>query len=186
MIDKTCIKSFSNDLESIPAAESGLYILVFSNPGDEDIYDNNIGREKIVVYSHSASIKSGKFERGLGKRLSDYQKHLHVRRENGAREFVFNQCFYRGFVFDTHSINLELANAKSARVFENYWNCCLVEFLRKNNLIEFPGIPQNYRTEWWHLEEKSFSDSLIAAVEKNTYEVARKIANAAEALRGKE
>jgi hypothetical protein len=110
MKDIIRVENLSNNLESIPAAESGLYILMFLNPGGEDIYDSSIGREKIIVCSHSASIKSGKFDRGLGKRLSEYQKYLHVRKENGAKVFIFNQCFYRGFVIDTHAINLGVDN----------------------------------------------------------------------------
>jgi hypothetical protein len=186
MINTICAENLGNNLESIPAAESGLYILMFLNSGDKDIYDNNIGREKIVVYSHSTSIKSGKFERGLGKRLSEYKKHLHIRKENDSKEFVFSQCFYRGFVFDTHAINLGVDNTTSAKIFENYWNCCLLDFLKRNNLIGSPRITQSYRSEWWYLEGKSFSDSLAASVKNNSCEVARKIANAAEVLRRKE
>lgn len=162
--------------------KSGLYVLVFLNLSNQDIYDNNPGREKIVVYPQSISIKPGKFEGGLLKRMSEYRKHLHIKPERNGKYFVFDECFSGLIAFDTHELQVGVDSANSARVFECYWNSCILDLLMKDGRLSSSRFTQNKRTEWWHIDDLASYENLLISLKERTLQVATKIFKAAEIM----
>jgi hypothetical protein len=62
---------------------NGLYFWFFSNESDEDVWDNNRGREKVIIRKRGRSVRPGKFEAGRTglrtflRRVQEYDDHLH-------------------------------------------------------------------------------------------------------------
>lgn len=143
------------DWQAVPLIGQGLYVLLFHNQADEAVYDGNKHREKIVIYSKSISIKPGKFEGGLRTRIEGYQRHLHIRCEDGRKNYVFDRCFLKCIVLSLDRCSLGVEGKYVPRLFENFWNVAIQNHLAKSGLLSTSRLSQNHRSEWWFLEESS-------------------------------
>ena len=141
-------------------AQHGLYVLFFQNKRNEDIYDNNKNREKIIVHRNSISIKPGKFENGFSNRLTGYKKHLHIRKANKEKEYVFNESFIGAIVLSLDNIEIGFEKRYSPRIFENYWILHINKALEDKRLIHSKRIKQNPRTEWIYAEPE-FTETIM-------------------------
>ncbi len=156
--------------------------MAFLNIRNQDVYDNNPGREKIVVHSRSTSIKTGKFEGGLLKRINEYKKHLHVYSESNDKCFIFEECFSGLIVFDTNALRLGVGSCNAAKVFECYWNGAIVDFLNKNGDLGSSRFVQNKRTEWWHIDNLTSCDDLLISLNEHALQIAAKVDKATESM----
>ena len=140
------------DKEGAENTQQGLYILFFQNKMDQDIYDNNKNREKIIVHRNSISIKPGKFESGFNERLAGYKKHLHIRKSDEEKEFVFRESYLGAIVLSLDELDIGLKKQHTPRIFENYWILCINKVLESKKLTDSQRIKQNSRTEWIYAE----------------------------------
>jgi len=142
------------DKEGAENTRHGLYILFFQNKMDQDIYDNNKNREKIVVHRNSISIKPGKFESGFDNRLAGYKNHLHILKSNKEKEFVFRESYLGAIVLNLDQIDVGLKKQHNPRIFENYWILSINKMLEDKRLTDSQRIKQNSRTEWIYAEKE--------------------------------
>ena len=88
---------------------NGLYFWFFSNESDEDVWDNNRSREKVVIRARGRSVRPGKFEAGRSgqrtflRRVQNYDDHLHhlphaTRLQPVGR--VLRKCVVDGWLLD--------------------------------------------------------------------------------------
>ncbi|WP_437974429.1 hypothetical protein WMF11_38985 [Sorangium sp. So ce295] len=137
----------------LPQMRDGLYVFFFTNDLTEVVRDNNRGREKTVIHAAGASLKPGKFEGGLVRRMAEYQAHLHWVDTLGRQNWVFTQCFRFGILLDLSQCDLGLPS--SARVFERYWIDSVNQFIDKERL--WAPIRQLARSEWNYIEASGWS-----------------------------
>ncbi len=134
----------------------GLYVFLFENADDLDVWDNpkNAARRKVVIPSRGSSLKAGKFEKGLGVRLAEYAAHLHRRRQDRT-EWAFLDSFRGGYLFD---MTTGFGGIPSpAAVFERYWVECFNAFAAQHSLLR---TAQKARSEWRHLRGRTWPDEL--------------------------
>lgn len=90
-----------------------LYFWFFSNESDEDVWDNNRGREKVIIRAHARSVRPGKFEVGRSgtrtflRRVQEYDDHLHhlphaAPLQQDAR--VLRKCVVDGGLLDLSAV----------------------------------------------------------------------------------
>lgn len=103
---------FGNDVRQI---KRGVYVHVFENPHPHPVHDRNGERRakgKLLIQSHGATIKFGKFEGGLIARRSQDVEHMHRRDPElvgqGIKVFpshpgTFAECLRLALVLDLTS-----------------------------------------------------------------------------------
>jgi hypothetical protein len=134
----------------------GLYVFFFINELTESIRDNNKGREKTVIHASGASLKPGKFEGGVVRRLMEYQDHLRWVDARGVQNWVFTQCFRFGLLLDLSQCNLGLPSA--SRVFERYWVDSVSHFIDRERL--WAPVRQLARSEWNYIDVRAWSSDV--------------------------
>lgn len=142
----------------------GLYVFVFANDSDADIYDNG-PTPKVVVPRRGRSLRAGKFEQGLSLRLQHYNGHLHRLQPDGAQRWVLQECFRSGFLLDL--AGAEEAMAAPERLFERYWAEAVNAFLDANRLLAGSSARGDWRflkTERWTSGMQSEFRSYLADV----------------------
>jgi len=149
----------------------GLYVFVFANDSDEDVYDNN-PTPKVVVPRRGRSLRAGKFEQGLALRMQNYNAHLHRRDTNGMQRWVLQECFRSGLLLD-------LAGAEDpipapARVFERYWTDAVAAFLDANRLLS-PSMEGNARSDWRLLRGERWTPDVQAELRSYLADVSARI-----------
>jgi hypothetical protein len=123
----------------------GLYVFMFVNDSDEDVYDNN-ATPKVVVPRRGRSLRAGKFEQGLTLRLQNYNAHMHRLQADGTQRWVLQECFRSGLVLDL--AGADDAIPAPARVFERYWMDAVAAFLDANRLLATGTDKQPGKGDW--------------------------------------
>lgn len=140
------------------AVSQGLYVFLFANESETDVYDNTTA-PKIVVPKRGRSIRAGKFEQGLSLRLQNYNAHLHRVQPDGSQRWVLQESFRTGYVLDL--TGAEDALAAPERVFEKYWTDAVNAFLDANRLLAVAG-PRAATNGWRFLRAERWSPALQA------------------------
>jgi hypothetical protein len=160
--------------------KSGLYVLVFKNSNDLNILDRNKSKStnevgKIVVPATSLVVKFGKFEDGLVTRLHGYHKHMHYRDESGpvSSAPVFKNVVKSIKYLSLNVISKNKTDWNQARIYEQYWNTSLHNYLNKNDFLS--GY-QNIRSEYRVLNQRAlnhenqiFDDSFLNKISLNIH-----------------
>jgi hypothetical protein len=151
----------------------GLYVFLFENRQDRDVFDAN-KTPKIVVHGHGISLKSGKFEQTLTTRLANYEAHLHVMAPHGQRQYVFQATFVRGYVLDLSSRDT-LNSYPLARIFERFWVEEVNRFLVASSLLSRPPQKQIARSEWRYLRTGALTTETTERLKNHLESVAKTI-----------
>jgi len=129
------------DSNFLQTSKQGLYVMVFKNRFNSDIFDNN-RLKKVVVFKDRCSVKSGKYESSFENRIKSYRNHLHI--NNGfSKKFVFDESLCFLYTVDTSKYQSDLILSRS---LESIWNQKIYNFLKSRLLIEESN--HNKRSEW--------------------------------------
>ena len=103
-------KDFTLFSTPILRIERGIYVLYFENDQGQVMDRNGLG--KIIVPASGASLKPGKFEKKLIRRMSENARHLHRSGHGPDVRHVFAQCLKRAYVLDLSSYPLAVTRSK--------------------------------------------------------------------------
>lgn len=165
----------------MPEMREGLYVFFFVNETNEIIFDNNKNREKPIIYGQGASLKPGKFENGIMKRLKNYQDHLHWPDTDGTKNWVFTQCVRHGFILDLSSCDIGLRSA--ARVFELYWVDSVNRFVDSEKLWAPAPVNQLARSEWKYLDPALWNEEVETRLRNFLNELAGRVLKMVDLVR---
>jgi hypothetical protein len=124
--------------ERTRAMRDGLYVAVYVNESEHDVWDDNEGREKVVVEARSSTLKYGKFEGGVVDRYKEQFEHLR-RHPPGepSQTWIFRELVRFVIVLDLTPV--PLPSCSCARVFEPFWNAQIEHWLREHHLLSKQG-----------------------------------------------
>jgi hypothetical protein len=154
------------------AIGKGLYVFMFVNDSDEDVYDNT-PTPKVVVPRRGRSLRAGKFEQGLALRLQNYNAQLHRLEPDGSQRWVLQECFRSGFLLDLASSEDPIPAPE--RVFERYWTDAVAAFLDTNRLIAPSHDKHPPKGDWRVLRAERWNAEVQAELRMYLADVAARI-----------
>lgn len=119
--------------ESTRAIRDGLYVAVYVNGSDHDVWDNNT-KPKVVIPANSSMLKYGKFQGGVLRRYRETFEHLRRRPPNGQTEtWIHRELARLVLVLDLTPVALRTCSC--ADVFEPFWNGSIETWLSGRTLL---------------------------------------------------
>lgn len=143
---RTDSSSFKNN------PKCGLYLLVFQNDFECSIHDRNVRKDsitrsgKVMIPARATTVKVGKFEKTLAKRMLDYNKHMHFQStSNDVMPNLLSQCLQKAYVYPILCQSEFEEKVNGAQVYEKLWINAIDAYLKRNMLLT---TEQNYRSEY--------------------------------------